>query len=390
MQKRTLQKIGIIIGTGAVLFTSVASCFMGCGKTENDTVAGTEDSVQIVSKFDFSTINAADIISDFDYTNPTLVTVEPEGVTDADVEAELNSILASYPVYSKITDRRIQNGDSVNIDYTAKTGETIISCEAGSRIDTQNSDVLAEVTESLIGHKSGDQYEVDVKLPDDYEGTYTDEDGNEVSLAGRKAVFIITVNYIYGEAKEAGTITDSDISELTSETYDTISDFKEYLKQQLISNQESQAIQSAWESMIEACEIKEKKTKKYEELVESEYEYELGYYGQMAEAYNTDMETMAVNYGYDDLDAFKESIRADSEEIVKHYLIAYMIAQKENILLSEDEIKSAEEEMLSDYNVSSVEELESLYGETEVKLYAQLQKVDDFLKDTFQIGVHEE
>lgn len=172
---------------------------------------------------------------------------------------------------------------------------------------------------------------------------------------------------------------------MTSGIYENIADFKEFLGQKLTTAQEAKALQSVWESMIESCVISHDKNNNYNELVNYEYDYELGYYNQMAEAYGTDLDTLAVNYGYDNMDAFKESIQTDSEEIVKHYLIAYSIAQREELILTEEEIRQAETELLSDYNVSSMEDLVALYGETEVKLYVQLQKVDEFLKATLQI-----
>lgn len=377
MQKKILQRMGLVVGTGAILFVGAA--------TINVHTSETGHPKEVPTKFDFSTINATDYVPSINYTDKSLVTIKPKGITDADVDEELISVLTYTPVYEKITDQTVENGDSVNIDYTAKIGDTIISCEAGSRIDIGEGDSLKEVSDSLIGRTPGKQYPVIVILPEDYKGTYMDSNEREQDLAGSEAEFLITINYIYGKEKTADTLTDTDVSELTSGMYENIADFKEFLEQKLITAQEAKALQSVWESMIESCVISQDKKNNYNELVNYEYDYELGYYNQMAEAYGTDLDTLAVNYGYDNMDAFKESIQTDSEEIVKHYLIAYSIAQREELLLTEEEIRQAETELLSDYNVSSVEDLVALYGETEVKLYVQLQKVDEFLKATLQI-----
>lgn len=387
--RRTL-RIGLIVGAGAVLFTSIAGIFTGCGTSDEDSTQNTQSTFETVAKYDYSKINPSDYITVPDYTDKSLVTEKPAEVTDADIDAELTSNLSYYPVYEKITDRKITDKDAVNIDYTAESSKSIIASGTGSRIDISEGESLQDVADSLVGHVPGDKYTLSVTFPEDYEGTYTDSEGKEQDLAGIKAEFSITVNYVYGDEKSIDALADDDIKDMTNGTYETISDFRDFLKQQLILTRETEVLESVWNSLIEQCSVQKDKEDEYGKLVDYEYDYELSYYEQMAESYGTDMDTLAVNYGYDNEDAFKESIRTDCEEIVRHYLIAYQIAEKEGIVLDDDTLVEEEEKVLTGYGVSSTEELESLYGATEVKLYLQLQKVDEFLKETLGIGIEKE
>lgn len=379
MQKNLFQKICLITGTAAVAFTAVAGCLSmtGCGKVDTDS---TQEASDAVAKYDFSKVNPQDYIRLPDYKNKDLVSVSPGEVTDADVEKQFETLVTNQPVYQKVTDRKIRDNDSVNIDYTAALEDgTQIGGGTGSRLDIGTDDTLKEVGDSLAGHIAGDSYSISVTFPDDYKGTYSDKDGKEQELAGKKANFRITVNYIYGDKKDVNEITDEDVSEMTGDAYKSVSDYKTYIKEQLVKNEESNALSSVWESLIAETDVLDAKKDDFKQVTDYEFQYETNYYEQMAEAYGTDMASLATNYGYDDEDAFQESIKTDSEEIVKHYLIAYGIAEKENLLVKDEDLAGEEKAILSDYGVDTVEELENTYGKTEIKLYIQLQKVDEYL-----------
>jgi trigger factor len=71
----------------------------------------------------------------------------------------------------------------------------------------------------LIGHKAGDKVTVNVTFPDDY--------SNDPDLAGKDAVFKVTINGIY----EAPEFTDEFVKENLSEYASTADEYREYIKQ---------------------------------------------------------------------------------------------------------------------------------------------------------------
>ncbi|MBR4656332.1 MAG: FKBP-type peptidyl-prolyl cis-trans isomerase [Oscillospiraceae bacterium] len=116
------------------------------------------------------------------------VRVDPE-----DMEGFLRSqILAPYAETVKVTDRPVENFDTVNIDYTGYMDE--IAFDGGSTMG-MGTDVTIGVTsyiddflEQLIGHSPGENFDIFVTFPDRYP--------NNPDLAGREARFNITINYI--------------------------------------------------------------------------------------------------------------------------------------------------------------------------------------------------
>ena len=120
-------------------------------------------------------------------------TETPE-VTEAADEAEATETpevteAASYNTDSSL---EVKDGDKVNIDYVGKIDDVAFD---GGSTDGQGTDLVIgsgsyidNFEEQLIGAHPGDEVKVTVTFPDDYSA----ED-----LAGKEAVFDVTVNGIY-------------------------------------------------------------------------------------------------------------------------------------------------------------------------------------------------
>ena len=109
---------------------------------------------------------------------------------------EFDSLI--MPEFPQITDRAVVNGDFVNIDYVGSVDG--VEFDGGST-GGQGSDIVVGYTsfiddfiEQLKGHKPGENFDIEVTFPDPYQS----ED-----LAGKDAVFNITINYIWDITDEA-------------------------------------------------------------------------------------------------------------------------------------------------------------------------------------------
>lgn len=96
------------------------------------------------------------------------------------------------PSYSTDTSLTVKDGDTVNIDYVGKIDGTAFD---GGSTNGQGTDLMIgsgsyidDFEDQLVGAHPGDEVEVTVTFPDNY-GT--------ADLAGKEAVFDVTVNGIY-------------------------------------------------------------------------------------------------------------------------------------------------------------------------------------------------
>ena len=96
------------------------------------------------------------------------------------------------PSYDTDSSLEVKDGDTVNIDYVGKIDDVAFD---GGSTDGNGTDLVIgsgsyidNFEEQLIGAHPGDEVEVKVTFPDDYQAT---------DLAGKEAVFDVTVNGIY-------------------------------------------------------------------------------------------------------------------------------------------------------------------------------------------------
>ena len=96
------------------------------------------------------------------------------------------------PSYDTDSSLEVKDGDTVNIDYVGKIDDVAFD---GGSTDGNGTDLVIgsgsyidNFEEQLIGAHPGDKVEVKVTFPDDYQAT---------DLAGKEAVFDVTVNGIY-------------------------------------------------------------------------------------------------------------------------------------------------------------------------------------------------
>lgn len=101
------------------------------------------------------------------------------------------------PEFAKLTDRAVEDGDFVNIDYVGSIDGVAFQ---GGSTQGAGTDVIIGVTsyiddflQQLIGHKPGENFDIEVTFPENY--------GSE-ELNGKDAVFNITINHIWDVTDE--------------------------------------------------------------------------------------------------------------------------------------------------------------------------------------------
>lgn len=96
------------------------------------------------------------------------------------------------PSYSTDTSLTVKDGDTVNIDYVGKIDGTAFDGGStngqGTDLEIGSGSSIDDFEDQLVGAHPGDEVEVTVTFPDDY---------GAADLAGKEAVFDVTVNGIY-------------------------------------------------------------------------------------------------------------------------------------------------------------------------------------------------
>lgn len=303
----------------------------------------------------------------------------PEEVTDDAVDAEMEEIVYEYAETEQITEGTAQDGDTANIDYVGKIGDEAFDGGSAEGYDLVlgSGTFIPGFEDGVIGMEVGETKDITVTFPEDYQA----ED-----LAGKEAVFTVTLNYLAGE-EIVPELTDEWVKENLEA--DSIEDYKATIRADL----EEQA-QTAFEEekqaqvlqkLVEQSEVAELDP----ELIEKDVQSAVDYYTSYAQMWGMEYADFVAAMGYDE-----ESIRAEftltAENLEKQTLLLSKIAELEKIEVTDEEFEGYLEEMADSYGMESVDdlkaELEEVYAEEEDPYanfrnqFAQ-EKVTQFLVD---------
>lgn len=329
----------------------------GCSK-KNETTDNTATDTAMETP-----INKGQVLKLGTYKGVEVTRVDTK-VTDEELEARLQSILAANPEYIEITDRAAQEGDIVNIDYVGtKDGKAFDGgTEEGYDLELGSGTFIDGFEDGLIGARTGDELILNLKFPDPYQ--------KNPELAGQLVVFNVTVNRI--EEKKEAVLNDSFVQRMSDFT--TVDEFRADTMADMEAQKESQADQQiendAFLAAVEGTEFEVN-----QEAVEQLYNNQINYYESMIQIYGMTMEDYASMYGMTE-EEFKNQMKTSAELAVKQQLLVEAIAEQEGLQVEE----SDREELAEQYGMD-VKSLQDTYGADAVDENAMMYKVVALIKE---------
>ena len=150
-------------------------------------------------------------------------------VTADEVKAELNRMLEQNARIVTVEDRAVQKDDITVIDFEGFTdGEAFEGGKAeGYELTIGSNQFIPGFEEQIIGHKTGEEFDVNVKFPEDY----------HAELAGKDAVFKIKLHEI--KVKEIPTLDDEFVKDVSEK--DTVDELKKSIKADLEKSKKAAA-----------------------------------------------------------------------------------------------------------------------------------------------------
>ncbi len=248
-------------------------------------------------------------------------------VKEADVKAELSSLQERNSRLVDITDRAVEDGDSVTIDYSGSVDG--VKFEGGTA-EKQNL-VIGSKTfipgfeEQVIGMNIGEDRDITVKFPDDYHAE---------ELKGKEAVFAIKLHEI--KKKELPELTDDFIKDATgTESLDAYKkDIKARLKKQNADKADRELEDDIVKKVTETTtvEIPDALIENQIDRMVQEMEYRMSYQGLRLADY--------LKYVGKTMEEYRGEFKAQAEEIVKSQLVIEQIISDEKIEASDEEVEA--------------------------------------------------
>jgi trigger factor len=259
-------------------------------------------------------------------------------VTDEDVDSEIKAIQDKNARVIEVSDRTVQNGDILTIDYAGFVGEE--QFEGGTAenqtLEIGSNSFIPGFEEQLIGKSKDEEVEINVTFPEEY---------HSEDLKGKDAVFKVKIHEI--KAKELPEIDDEfakDVSE-----FDTIEELKMDTRKTLeekakdnekVTNNNNIVTKIVNDSIVEVPEV----------LIEREIDYLGKNYEQQFRSQGFSGKEM------DDLikslvDQYKAGAKSQAEFNVKADLVLTAIISKEDIKATEEELDDELNKLAESYKV---------------------------------------
>lgn len=309
------------------------------------------------------------------YTGLKVEEISETKVDDKTVDSQIEQIRQNYATYTEVTDRTAQEGDYVTIDYSGAIDGVAFDggTASGQQLEIGAGGYIDGFEDGIIGHATGETFDVNTTFPDPYE--------NNPDLAGKEAVFTITLSKI--EEVVLPDLNDEFVTMVKGEET-TVEEYRKEIKNILESQAEVQS-QSEKETKILDALMENVELKKYPEDKVQEYkDLMVEQYKQIATSLNMEYTDFLEQYMGMDEEKFDEEIDSQIKEYVKKLEVLELIAKQEKITVSDEDISKWLTEKAQSQQVTE-EDLKKQYSDEEIEELVLSDKVVSWLWDKAKV-----
>ena len=312
--------------------------------------AETETEAEMIPRPDYEESDYLTIDDDA-YKNLTLQVPAARKVTEEEIDADITDSFYYLEDYDdliiKKTEGTVQVGDTVNIDYVGtKDGEAFEGGTAeGYDLEIGSGSFIPGFEDGLIGKEIGSTLDLNLTFPEDY--------GVE-DLNGADVVFTVTLNYVV----ELPEITDEIAEKLSEGEYKTVDEYRESIRAELQTNYDDEYKETVSNALLN----KLLETYPVSEYPQANVDYNVNmilsqYITPYASMYGmSDAEFVEAAYGME-YDVFVETeLVPYAKQTVAQEIILGVIAQKEGITMTDEELEERLQGYADQYGID-VEEL---------------------------------
>lgn len=279
------------------------------------------------------------------------VTKVDTAVTDEEVEAEINRERESNARIITVEDRPVAEGDTAVIDFEGFIDGAAFDGGKGENhsLVIGSHAFIDTFEEQLIGKNSGDEVEVHVTFPEEYQ---------EKELAGKPAVFQVKINEIKG--KELPELDDEfaqDVSE-----FDTLDEYRGSVRDRLARNKEHAAKRQQEEEAIEKI-VENAEMEIPDAMVDTQVNHMINEFAGRIAQQGISIEQY-MQYTGATIEKLQEQMRPDAVRRIHTSLVLEKIVEAEGIQVSDEEVDAEIAKMAEMYGMEA-EDLKKSMGDWE-------------------------
>lgn len=293
-------------------------------------------------------------------------------VTDEEVDAKLENERRNLAELV-VKEGAAENGDTVVIDFVGSVDGVEFDGGKGENhsLELGSGQFIPGFEDQLVGAKAGDEVEVKVTFPEDYQAS---------DLAGKAAVFVTKVNEV--KAKEVPALDDELAKDLDDEV-ETLDELKAKYRKELEAAKEiayDDAVEgAALDLAVENAEIVELPA----EMVEDEVHRAMNeFMGNMQrQGISPEMYFQITGTTQEDL---HKQYEADADKRVKTNLVIEAVAAAEGFDATEEEIQKEINDLAAEYNME-VSQVSALLSPEMLKHDITMKKAVEVITSTAKV-----
>lgn len=275
-----------------------------------------------------------------DYKGLKIGKPTPKKPSEEELNATLQGLLEQHAT-TEIKNSEAENGDTVNLDFEGFQDGVAFKGGKGVNYDL----VLGSHTfipgfeDQLVGHKAGDEVDVNVTFPENYQAE---------NLKGKPAVFKCKINKVL--IKKPAVLDDDFAKKFEMNSVDEL---KKALEDQLYvknANKElNEYVGKVWQHIYENSDV---------EFDDEELEYKINevvnYYGDMMKQYGATLDQY-LEMAKMTLDDFKKQVRPDAVNMMIMDIVTAHVIEKENLIVTEEDLDAEVAQIKAYYNLPEEE-----------------------------------
>ncbi len=297
---------------------------------------------------------SVEVVPDFElktYTGLNLRRPVPQDF-DQEFEKRIKELQEKCAVFQPVS-RPAQSGDYIVVDYVLTEGEkTLVGPKTNVTIQVDGPGNHPEVNKALSGVKPGDERQVDIAFPADYQ---------DKELAGRTITYRFSVRGV--KEKILPEITEEFAQDLGFETLDAL---RQTLNQEILAEREEQINEELRHQVVDQL------------VTQHEFEPPRSWV-------EDHLARMRQQLNLPDTPEVREKLLPVATRSARFDCIVLKIAERENIAVDEEEIQSQIEE-LAQNSGHPAEEIAPLVNTASYRFYALQKKVLQFIIERANIN----
>ncbi|WP_086444066.1 trigger factor [Candidatus Enterococcus lemimoniae] len=304
-----------------------------------------------------------------EYKNLTVDKQDRE-VTDEDVDARIQRELEAQAELVIKEDEAAVEGDTVVIDFEGfKDGEAFEGGKGENySLELGSNSFIPGFEEQLVGKKAGEDVEVKVTFPEDYQA----ED-----LAGKEAVFQVKVHEV--KAKELPTL-DDEFAKDVDDSVESLDELKEKYRNELTESKEAAATEAKDEAAIRQAVDNAEIVDLPHVMVHDEVHRSMDEFLNNMQRQGIAPDMYYQLTGTTEADLHKQ-FEAEAEVRTKTNLVIEAIAKAEDIEVSQEDMDKEINELAEQYNMP-IDQVKKVLTEDMLKHDIRMKRAVEVITET--------